>query len=321
MDSQAVAIRTPEGVLAVDHGFEADVVAGLSSRGKWLPSKYFYDAEGSALFERITGTREYYVARSEISILNSNRLEIGSLFPSNCALVEFGAGSSRKSRILLGATASIAAYVPIDISGEFLERDVAKLRHDFPHLAVHPVVCDFTRDCDVPEVVGSLPRVGFFPGSTIGNLHPYEAGRLLRKFKKALGKGAVLVIGADLIKDSRIFSAAYDDAGGATARFNLNLLKRINRELDADFNLKAFKHRAFFNEAKKRVEMHLVSMCPQEVQVGGRMFQFLAGETIHTENSYKYTMKSFQDLAVDSGWSVAAFWTDNLFGVHAFINR
>jgi L-histidine Nalpha-methyltransferase len=321
MDSHAVAVRSPKNALTDDYDFELDVIAGLGGGAKRLPSKYFYDADGSALFERITGVREYYVTRSEIGILNDKRLEIGSLFPSNCALIELGAGSSRKSRILLGATASIAAYVPLDISGDFLQNDVAKLRSDFPYLAVHPVVCDFTEEFDLPEAIASLPRVGFFPGSTVGNLEPREARRLLQYIGKALGNNAILVVGVDLVKDSRILTNAYDDAAGVTARFNLNLLKRINRELEGNFNLKAFQHRAFFNEVESRVEMHLVSMYPQEVCVGERIFRFRAGETIHTENSYKYTMESFQKLAGESGWSTLGSWTDNLFSVHAFANR
>ncbi len=186
MDSHAVVVSAPESNLREDCDFEADVLAGLGDDAKWLPSKYFYDAEGSALFERITGVPEYYVTRSEIGILNHNRLAIGSLFPSNCALIELGAGSSRKARILLGATASIAAYAPVDISGDFLQNDVARLRSDFPHLAVHPRVCDFTREFRLPEEISSLPRVGFFPGSTIGNLEPHEAGRLLQHVAKTL---------------------------------------------------------------------------------------------------------------------------------------
>jgi L-histidine Nalpha-methyltransferase len=318
MDGHAVVVSSPEATLTEECDFEADVLAGLGDDAKWLPSKYLYDADGSALFERITGLQEYYVTRSEIGILSGNRLAISSLFPSNCALIELGAGSSRKSRILLSATAGIAAYVPVDISGDFLQNDVAKLRSDFPRLAVHPIVCDFTKRFHLPEGISSLPRVGFFPGSTIGNLEPDEAGRLLQHVGNMLDKNAILVIGVDLVKDGRILANAYDDAGCVTARFNLNILKRINRELGANFNLKAFKHRAFFNEVESRVEMHLVSMYAQEVCVRGRVFRFFAGETIHTENSYKYTMESFQRLAGESGWSTLGFWTDNLFGVHAF---
>jgi L-histidine N-alpha-methyltransferase len=321
MNRNAILVRSPRRLSANDPSFEADVVAGLGDRKKSLPSKYFYDATGSVLFDRITGVQEYYVTRSETGILSSNGPAIGSLFPSNCALVELGAGSSRKSRILLGATASIGAYVPVDISGDFLRKDVAKLKTDFPHLAVYPLVCDFTKAFELPETIASSPRVGFFPGSTIGNFEPGEAGRLLQHFGRALAQDAVLVVGVDLVKERRILNSAYNDAQGVTARFNLNLLRRINRELGANFNPEAFRHHAFYNERESRVEMHLVSKCRQEVHVKGHVFQFYAGETIHTENSYKYTAESFQSLAKRSGWSAIGLWTDSLFSVHAFVNR
>ena len=318
MDSHAAAVGAAKKANpAKDHEFEIDVTAGLNKKAKSLPSKYFYDIEGSALFESITGVREYYVTRCEIGLLRANRLAIGSLFPASCALIELGAGSSRKSRILLGATTSIAAYVPVDISGDFLEADVAKLRSDFPRLTVQPIVCDFTREFHLPEGVSSLPRVGFFPGSTIGNYEPHEAGRLLRHVAKTFGKSSILILGVDLVKDVRVLARAYDDAAGVTARFNLNLLKRINRELGANFDVEAFRHSAFFNEAESRVEMHLVSTRRQEVCVAGKLFRFYAGETIHTENSYKYTVESFQKLASESGWSTIRVWTDDLFSVHA----
>jgi L-histidine N-alpha-methyltransferase len=261
------------------------------------------------------------VIRSEIRILSSNRIAIGSLFPSNSALIELGAGSSRKARILLGATASIAAYVPIDISADFLREDVAKIRSDFPHLAVHPIICDFTKQFRFPERISSLSRVGFFPGSTIGNYEPTEAKRPLQHVGSIFGKSSILVVGVDLVKDSHVLTNAYDDSSGVTAQFNLNLLTRINRELEGNFDLKAFKHRAFFNAVKSRDEMHLVSSCRQEVRVREKVFQFYAGETIHTENSYKYTVDSFQKLAAESGWSILGFCTDHLFSVQAFAIR
>jgi len=297
-----------------------DVMTGLGGDAKSLPSKYFYDAAGSALFERITGVQEYYVTRSEMSILSSNGRAIGSLFPPGCALVELGAGSSRKSRILLASTSNIACYVPLDISGEFLRQDAARLKGDFPELAVCPVVCDFTEHFDLPEEIARLRRVGFFPGSTIGNLEPQQAGRLLQHIGRMLGPDVVLVVGIDLIKERHILDKAYDDAQGITAQFNLNVLRRINRELGATFNLDAFQHHAFFNERESRVEMHLVSKCRQDVHVGGQVFRFLVGETIHTESSYKYTVASFQDLAKHNGWSTRGVWSDGLFSVHALAN-
>jgi len=317
MDTQAVVLTALQPNAKEVSEFQLDVIAGLSGEIKSLPAKYFYDATGSALFERITGLHEYYVTRSEIDILNSWGPAIGSLFPPNCALVEFGAGSTRKSRILLRAAASIGAYVPVDISGEFLRQDIAKLQRDFPCLAVYPLVCDFTTPFHLPEAIFSLPRVGFFPGSTIGNLEPHDAGGLLQQIGEILGKGAMLILGVDLVKDVDTLTSAYNDVEGVTARFNLNLLKRINRELDGNFNLRRFRHFAFFNAQESRIEMHLVSKCRQEVRAAGRVFQFDVDESIHTENSYKYTVESFQRLAAKSGWSTIGVWTDGLYSVHA----
>ena len=321
MSGEAIAVRVTGVPRAGNSVFQADVVAGLGNRTKSLPSKYLYDAAGSAWFERITGVQEYYVTRSEIGILSSSGSAIGSLFPSDCALIELGAGSSRKSRILLGATASVGAYVPVDISGDFLREDTAKLRIDFPRLAIYPLVCDFTKPFILPEAIASSPRVGFFPGSTIGNLEPREAGRLLRHLGRVLGKDAILLVGVDLVKARHILNNAYNDTQGVTAGFNLNILRRINRELQANFNLEQFQHHAFYNERESRVEMHLVSKCQQEVRVAGCVFQFCAGESIHTESSYKYSVESFQSLADRSDWSAVGVWTDSLFSVHAFASR
>jgi dimethylhistidine N-methyltransferase len=207
--------------------------------------------------------------------------------------------------------------VPVDICGDFLQRDAAQLRRDFPRLAVHPLVADFTREFELPPAVGSLPRAGFFPGSTIGNFEPHDAAEFLRSAGKMLGLGSVLVIGVDLVKAPDILHRAYNDSAGVTAAFNLNLLARINRELGANFDLAAFEHKAFYNRAQSRIEMHLVSCRPQEVKLNGMAIAFQAGETIHTENSYKYTIASFQALARRSGWLPLAAWTDGLFCVHA----
>ena len=241
---------------------------------------------------------------------------MASFFPSGCALIEFGSGSSRKARILLGAAATVEAYVPIDISGDFLQQDAAQLRRDFPHLAVHPVIADFTVASELPAAVASMPRVGFFPGSTIGNFEPHEAAGFLRRAGRLLGVGAVLLVGVDLIKAPDILYRAYNDAAGVTAKFNLNLLARINRELGADFDLAAFEHHAFYNAERRRIEMHLASTRRQKVRVCGVTGEFRAGETIHTENSYKYSVDSFQALAHGSGWSPLAVWSDGLFSVH-----
>ena len=297
--------------------FAADVIAGLTAKPKRLPPKYFYDAAGSALFERITQLPEYYPTRSELGLLHAHAPEIASLFPPGTALIEFGGGSSRKARILLGAAASIEAYVPIDISGDFLQQDAARLRRDFPHLTILPVVADFTAMNEPPAEIAAKPRAGFFPGSTIGNFEPHEACAFLRHAGVMLGAGAVFVVGVDLVKAPDILYRAYNDAEGVTAKFNLNLLARINRELGADFDLGAFEHHAFYNAERHRIEMHLASTKRQKVRLCGTTIDFRAGETIHTENSYKYTVESFQALAQGSGWSPLIAWTDGLFGVHA----
>jgi dimethylhistidine N-methyltransferase len=297
--------------------FAADVIAGLSAKPKRLPPKYFYDAAGSALFERITQLPEYYPTRCELALLRAQAPAIASLFPPGCALIEFGSGSSRKARILLGATASIESYVPVDVSGEFLEQDCAQLGRDFPHLGVYPLVADITAKFEIPSAIALRPRVGFFPGSTIGNFEPHEACKFMRGAGEVLGTGSVLVIGVDLAKDSAILCPAYNDVEGVTAKFNLNLLARINRELGGDFDLSTFEHHAFYNREQSRIEMHLASTKRQKARVNGTTFNFRAGETIHTENSYKYTVDSFQALARGSGWSPLKVWSDGLFSVHA----
>jgi L-histidine Nalpha-methyltransferase len=303
--------------LPAGDSFAADVVAGLSAKPKSLPPKYFYDLAGSALFERITELPEYYPTRREIGILQDNAPAIASMFPPGCALIEFGSGSSRKARILLSAAATVEAYVPVDISGDFLQQDLAQLKRDLPHLLVHPLVEDFTRPFTIPPNLAALPRVGFFPGSTIGNFEPDEASRFLRHIGTVLGNGSLLIVGIDLVKDEDTLNRAYNDAEGVTAKFNLNLLVRINRELGADFDLSAFEHKAFFNRAFSRIEMHLVSTKRQQVHINGTTIDFAAGETIHTENSYKYTVESFRALARRSGWSPVEVFTDGMFSVHA----
>jgi L-histidine Nalpha-methyltransferase len=296
--------------------FAADAIAGLTAKPKTLSPKYFYDLQGSALFERITQLPEYYPTRCEIGILQDNAPAIASMFPPSCALIEFGSGSSRKARILLSAAATVEAYVPVDISGDFLQQDLAQLRRDLPHLLVHPLVEDFTQKFAIPPPLARLPRVGFFPGSTIGNFEPDEAGHFLRHIGKMLKAGSLLVVGIDLVKDEETLNRAYNDAEGVTARFNLNLLARMNRELGTDFDLTTFKHSAFFNHEKSRIEMHLASTERQTVRINGAAIDFRAGETIHTENSYKYTVRSFRALARKNGWSPVRVFTDGFFSVH-----
>jgi dimethylhistidine N-methyltransferase len=293
-----------------DPQFARDVLAGLTARPKRLSPKYFYDEAGSRLFEQITELPEYYPTRSEFSILTAHAKEIADFLPANAAMVEFGSGSFRKARIVLDAAPSLAAYVPVDISSEMLKQEAAELRRDYPRLQVLPVPADFTQPFRLPSAVARLARAGFFPGSTIGNFEPHDASAFLRHAGRMLGQGAILILGIDLVKDARILNAAYDDAAGVTAKFNLNLLARINRELDGDFDLDSFSHQAFYNSERRRIEMHLASRKRQKVHVCGRLIEFRAGETIHTENSYKHTVESFGALARGSGWTPLAAWSD-----------
>ena len=304
---------------AASDSFSDHVIAGLSDSPKWLSAKYFYDAAGSELFEQITRLPEYYPTRTELKILERNAPAMSAYIPLAAAMVEFGTGSTRKARILLNAAPQIAAYVPVDISTEFLTQEVAAVRRDLPNIAVLPVAADFTRDFDLPQQIRSRPRVGFFPGSTIGNFEPQDAAEFLRQAGRILGSGATMIIGVDRIKDEAVLNAAYDDAAGVTAQFNLNVLRRMNRELGGDFDLSTFRHRAFYNAADRRIEMHLESLKAQTVTVAGHTFTFAKGETIHTENSYKYTVDSFRALAADAGWRPVATWTDenDYFAVHA----
>ena len=298
--------------------FATDVVAGLTATPKRLLPKYFYDGAGSALFEQITELPEYYPTRREIGILEEHAGDIAALIPPGAALVEFGSGSSTKTRKVLSTAASLAAYVPVDISAQFLQQQALELRREYPKLAVLPVAADFTRPFELPDAVRIMPRVGFFPGSTIGNFEPHEAAAFLRHAGRILGHGATFIVGVDLIKDTQVLQKAYNDPQGVTAKFNLNLLARINRELGAKFNLECFEHHAFFNRERSRIEMHLASLKRQRIKVCGECIDFRAGETIHTENSYKYSVASFGALARGAGWTPTTVWTDpdNYFSVH-----
>ncbi|HEX2537672.1 MAG TPA: L-histidine N(alpha)-methyltransferase [Pseudolabrys sp.] len=301
--------------------FASDVIEGLSAMPKRIPAKYFYDTRGSELFEKITELPEYYPTRCEMEILREKAGEIAALIPENAAVVEFGSGSNKKARLLLAAAPHITAYVPVDISAEMLEAEAAELRADFPGLAVLPVAADFCYPFELPETARNAPlRVGFFPGSTIGNFEPHEAASFLRNAGKMLGTGAKIIIGADLVKPVEILNAAYNDAAGVTAAFNMNLLSRMNRELGANFRLECFEHHAFFNRERSRIEMHLASLKRQKVRVAGETFDFRAGETIHTENSYKYSVDSLRALARGVGWLPDGVWTDakDYFSVQAF---
>jgi dimethylhistidine N-methyltransferase len=291
--------------------FMADVLAGLSGNPKRLLPKYFYDEAGSQLFEEITRLPEYYLTRTELKILRDNAPAIAALIPRDSALVELGAGSATKAKIMLEAAPQISAYVPVDISAEFLGSEAAKLERDIPRVAVYPVATDFTKPFELPAAPRRRPCVGFFPGSTIGNFEPHEASELLRLASGILGHDALFIVGADLAKDASTLHAAYNDAAGVTAKFNLNLLARINRELGADFDLAAFEHHACYNRERGRIEVYLASRKRQKVHVGGKTFDFRAGETIHTENSYKFTVKSFTALARGAGWAPVAVYTDS----------
>jgi dimethylhistidine N-methyltransferase len=298
--------------------FGRDVIDDLSQHPKRLSPKYFYDAAGSELFEQITLLPEYYPTRSELSILRDRGCAISAIVPDGAALVEFGAGATTKVRLLLNECA-FKAYVPVDISGDFLKAQADALRKDFPGLGVYPVAADFTAPFALPESIAGMPKVGFFPGSTLGNFEPHEACGFLRSARDILGQGAQMVIGVDLEKDERVLYEAYNDKAGVTARFNLNVLHRINRELGGNFDISAFMHRSIYNRERHRIEMHLIAKKAQTVRIMGRNFSFRPGESIHTESSYKYSLERFTALARESGWSVRESWTDpeQMFSVHA----
>ncbi len=316
----SVVVRKPRVIAGsdADRAFAEDVLAGLLAERKHLPPKYFYDDTGSQLFDRITMLPEYYPTRTEIGILERHADALAKLIPPNAAVVEFGAGSSAKTRLLLRAAPQVGTYVPVDISGAYLSREAALLRKDFPNLRVLPVAADFTMPFILPAGVDTRQRIGFFPGSTIGNFEPHEAEALLGHVAAILGPGALFIVGVDLVKDPVILNRAYNDSAGVTAAFNLNLLQRINRELGGDFDLANFRHSAFYNQEMRRIEMHLVSLVRQEVRVCGKAVEFRRGETIHTENSYKYAVERFRSHASGAGWTSVVTWTDeqNYFSVH-----
>ena len=302
-----------------EDSFRDAVLAGLSNSPKTLPCKFFYDARGSALFEAICEVPEYYLTRTEIGILETYAGAIAERIGPNCRLIELGSGASRKVRLLLNALEAPLAYVPVDISRSFLRDAAAKIAADFPELEVIAVCADYTRPFELPKLAGPPgKRVGFFPGSTIGNFEPEGVVAFLTHCGRLLGPGAEMLIGADVKKDKAILDAAYNDAEGLNAAFNLNLLHRIAKELDSDIAIDDFEHVAFYNPDEGRVELYIRSLKDQTAVIAGRRFSFAAGEMIHTENSYKYAIPEFRALAARAGFSALDTWTDpdGKFSVH-----
>jgi dimethylhistidine N-methyltransferase len=315
-DAEPKVIRLDDS-LQQRAAFLSDVLEGLSHSQKSLPSKWLYDEEGSRLFEEITALPEYYPTRTELGILRDAAPEIAAEIDPGAVLVEFGSGASVKTRLLLDAGEQLAVYVPVDISVERLQASAEEIRRDYPKLTVAPLAGDFTAGLRLPETASGRPRTGFFPGSTIGNFEAEGAAAFLRAAAELLGRGAYLLVGVDLVKPEPVLLAAYDDPQGVTAEFNRNILLRANRELGADFDLEGFAHRAVWNADAQRMEMHLESLRPQAVRVDGRAFRLERGETIHTENSHKYTLDSFAALVGRAGWRQDRVWTDpeRLFAV------
>jgi len=302
-----------------EDSFRDAVLAGLSNSPKSLPCKFFYDQRGSALFEAICEVPEYYLTRTELGILQTHAGDMAARIGPNCRLVELGSGASIKVRLLLDALETPLAYIPVDISRGFLRDAAASIAADFPELDVIAVCADYTRSFALPKISGPAGKtVGFFPGSTIGNFEPEAVVQFLSHVGKLLGPGAEMLIGADVKKDKAILDAAYNDAQGLNAAFNLNLLHRIAKELDSDIAIDDFEHVAFYNPDEGRVELYIKSLKDQSAVIAGRRFAFAAGEMIHTENSYKYAIPEFRALAARAGFKALDTWTDadGKFAVH-----
>ncbi|GAB4226966.1 MAG: L-histidine N(alpha)-methyltransferase [Methyloligellaceae bacterium] len=298
--------------------FARAVIGGLEAERRHIPCRFLYDARGSELFEEITRLDAYYPTRVEAGLLREHGGEIAERAGAGCAVVEFGSGSSRKTHVLLEHMEAPAAYVPIDIDVSALKQAAGRLRAAFPGLPLYPLEADFSAPVALPEALAGAPRLGFFPGSTIGNFEHEAAITFLADAGRLLGEGSALIVGADLRKDPAVLERAYDDPQGVTAAFTLNLLRRINRELEGSFDLAGFAHRALYNEAVGRIEIYLESLRDQSASVCGRRFSFPAGERIHVENSHKYTLPQFRTLAEAAGWRSAAVWTDarDYFSLH-----
>ena len=294
----------------VDTAFREDVLRGLSQEPKAVPARWLYDDAGSQLFEDITQLPEYYPTRAETEILQEQSSSFSEMITPGCAVVEFGSGSSVKTPLLLSAI-DPAAYVPLDISGDFLRASAKELAAKFPQVPIYPVEADFMRQVKLPGAVSALPKLGFFPGSTIGNMVPRTAVDLLRNMRETLGVGAKLLIGMDLIKEPQVLVDAYDDTAGVTAAFNRNLLTRINRELEGDIPVEAFAHEARWNDDYARIEMHLVATRDLQFTVSGKSFAMREGESIHTENSHKFNRRTGNTLLLAGGWTPVQRWTDS----------
>jgi L-histidine N-alpha-methyltransferase len=323
MDGELALDLLDELVEARDRAAPVDefadaVLAGMSRDQKSIPCRFFYDARGSELFEQITALPEYYPTRVETELLRANAAEIAWLAGSDRVVVEFGSGSSRKTSLLLEALRRVRGYVPIDIAGDCLDEAAAWLKQLHPNLAIEPMIADFTNAVTLPRLARDRGKLGFFSGSTIGNLEHQDAVDFLANAARLLGDDGLFLVGVDLKKSPSILIPAYNDAKGITAEFNLNLLRRINRELGGTFNLDRFAHDAIYDEAAGRIEMLIVSLAPQAVRIRGLDFMFAEGERIHTENSHKYSIPQFQALAKAGGWRPVEVWTDadQLFSLH-----
>lgn len=306
---------------AIDQDVLAEVLNGLHRPQKTLSPKFFYDARGSELFEQITRLEEYYPTRTEVGILHEHGPALGKTIGPDAVIVEFGAGNLEKIRLLLDVVDSPRAFIPIDISGEHLGEAAEALSTEYPDLRIEPVAGDYTKPLDLPAwaMAAGVHRVGFFPGSTIGNFHPEEAAAFLRTARQILN-GGDLVIGIDLEKDPAVLNLAYDDPAGVTAAFNLNMLSNLNSLVGANFDPSQFEHRAFYNTNLHRIEMHLVSRVAQTVTIGSKSIAFAKGESIHTECSYKYTLDGIRELAAKAGWKVghSLFDERKWFSLHYF---
>lgn len=318
----AQAIKTAPNVEFTDAApaqddSHSELIRGLSQAQKSIDPKWFYDEQGSELFEHITQLPEYYPTRTEISILRRNQQEIAALCGPSCVFIEPGSGNCEKARLLFDALRP-AAYVPVDISADFLRDAATRLGLEYPWMTVHAVCSDFSDDWTFLDNLPPGKRVVFYPGSTIGNLAPHKARAFLQRVRRVIGDDGGLLLGVDLHKSSERLNAAYNDASGVTARFNLNVLNQVNDALDADFDAAAFEHNAFYDENKRRIEMHLVSKVDQSVRYSGGQIALAAGESIHTENSYKYSVESFAELAASAGLGIVNTWVDDeqLFSVH-----